>query len=368
MGNNRRQFEDWKAIYFSLTILVNYRIGVNKHMKLETANGKKISFLGIGTYLGHPNDETDQKLEDTLLIALQKGINHIDTAPVYRAERAELVIGNVVEKFGNRGDLFLASKVGYLPFERVIPKDHDRYFKERFIDSGIIIKNDLINQNQCFDPRYIDWQVRESIKRMKCGYLDLLYLHNFEVIFNALPKEKVYSIMQLAIKKLIDLYNEGLIKGFGFASWGGFIFKDSNLLLQLNDIYKICEEEKCNQGLVAIQFPFNLRMLDALFNKTQIFGEDKLTILRACDRLNVNSITSAPLMQGHIYDYQLSEGIEKIFHKTISKAKLALLFVKSTPNITGTVVGVKTLEHLEDVIWANEQTNLDKSKYMALLI
>jgi aryl-alcohol dehydrogenase-like predicted oxidoreductase len=202
---------------------------------------------------------------------------------------------------------------------------------------------------------------------MGCDYIDILYLHNFEVLKNNISYENVLIILRSAIKKINDLIKKGLVKKFGLASWGGFIFNDNTLILQLADIIKICEEENCLTHLGAIQFPFNIKMLDAIFNKTQNIGSDKFSILKACEKYSINTITSAPLLQGHIDEYQFPNGIENYFGNDISKARLALLFVKSTPNISSTIVGVKSIAHLEDVIWAKNESILDKTKYMALL-
>src|SRR5207248_2523878 len=43
-----------------------------------------VSSLGIGTYLGKPDDETDQAYTDALIAAAENGINVFDTAINYR--------------------------------------------------------------------------------------------------------------------------------------------------------------------------------------------------------------------------------------------------------------------------------------------
>ena len=45
--------------------------------------GMSVSSIGIGTYLGDPDDETDHAYEGAIKAALRGGINLIDTAVNY---------------------------------------------------------------------------------------------------------------------------------------------------------------------------------------------------------------------------------------------------------------------------------------------
>src|SRR5262249_41064598 len=49
----------------------------------------RVSTLGIGTYLGQPDEITDRKYTDAVLAAVEGGINFIDTAINYRHQRSE---------------------------------------------------------------------------------------------------------------------------------------------------------------------------------------------------------------------------------------------------------------------------------------
>lgn len=58
--------------------------------------GVSASSIGIGTYLGDPDDETDRAYEAAIKAALRGGINLIDTAVNYRFQRSERNIGKAV--------------------------------------------------------------------------------------------------------------------------------------------------------------------------------------------------------------------------------------------------------------------------------
>src|SRR5260370_10556462 len=55
-----------------------------------------VSSIGIGTYLGNPDAETDRGYEEAIKAALRGGINLIDTAVNYRFQRSERNIGKAV--------------------------------------------------------------------------------------------------------------------------------------------------------------------------------------------------------------------------------------------------------------------------------
>ena len=48
-----------------------------------------LSSLGIGTYLGQPDDKTDAGYAASVISAVENGINVIDTAINYRFQRSE---------------------------------------------------------------------------------------------------------------------------------------------------------------------------------------------------------------------------------------------------------------------------------------
>ena len=54
-----------------------------------------VSSLGLGTYLGQGDPETDAGYRAALLAALRGGLNLIDTAINYRAQRSERVIERI---------------------------------------------------------------------------------------------------------------------------------------------------------------------------------------------------------------------------------------------------------------------------------
>ena len=64
-------------------------------------HGLTLSSIGIGTYLGNPDEETDQDYADAVVRAVQLGANVIDTAANYRFQRSERSIGRALQTLAN---------------------------------------------------------------------------------------------------------------------------------------------------------------------------------------------------------------------------------------------------------------------------
>ena len=98
--------------------------------------GLSVSSVGIGTYLGEPDDETDQAYAQSIRSALLGGINLIDTAVNYRFQRGERTIGKVLGELVAAGELrreevVVATKGGYVTFDGTMPPNPRAWFEQR---------------------------------------------------------------------------------------------------------------------------------------------------------------------------------------------------------------------------------------------
>ena len=62
-----------------------------------------VSSLGIGTYLGNPDENTDRGYTAAIVEAAQNGINVIDAAINYRFQRSERSIGAALTELNAAG-------------------------------------------------------------------------------------------------------------------------------------------------------------------------------------------------------------------------------------------------------------------------
>src|SRR6266850_373858 len=65
-----------------------------------------LSSMGIGTYLGDANNETDARYTSAVSHAVELGANVIDTAANYRFQRSEHSIGEALRVLTDEGDFF----------------------------------------------------------------------------------------------------------------------------------------------------------------------------------------------------------------------------------------------------------------------
>ena len=64
-----------------------------------------LSNIGIGTYLGNPDLETDNQQKTAIKQSILQGVNVIDTAINYRAQKSERTIGKAVSELIEEGKI-----------------------------------------------------------------------------------------------------------------------------------------------------------------------------------------------------------------------------------------------------------------------
>src|SRR5687767_8983811 len=90
------------------------------HFRLE--QNLWLSSLGVGTYLGKPDAETDARYTDAIARAVELGVNVLDTAANYRFQRSERAIGAALAALVGGGtyardEIVICTKGGYIPFD-----------------------------------------------------------------------------------------------------------------------------------------------------------------------------------------------------------------------------------------------------------
>ena len=91
-----------------------------------------LSNIGIGTYLGNPDNQTDELVKNAVKQSVSLGVNVIDTAINYRAQKAERSVGKAIseliqEEKINRNQIFVSSKNGYVTNDADIKEDFMQY-------------------------------------------------------------------------------------------------------------------------------------------------------------------------------------------------------------------------------------------------
>jgi aryl-alcohol dehydrogenase-like predicted oxidoreductase len=311
-----------------------------------------ISSIGMGTYLGKPDDATDQRYTEAALAALANGVNLLDTAINYRFQRSERSIGAAFKTAIDSGrvhrdELLVCTKAGYLTYDSTVPADPRRYFLEEYVDTGVVPREELVGGMHCMAPSYLKNQLERSRRSLGLETIDIFYLHNPEQQLAEVSPDTFYDRLHRAFESLEEEVANGKIRVFGTATWNGY--RQDPSAREYLDLGKIAGIARDVGGEAhhfrAVQLPFNLGMPEAFANANQKMGSKKVSLLAAAQELGIAVIGSATLLQG-----KLAGRLPEFVRETLgcdSDAKAAIQFARSAPGIVAALVGMSRREHVE---------------------
>ncbi len=304
----------------------------------------KLSEIGIGTYLGNPDEKTDNQYYETIKLGIEKGINVIDTAINYRYMKSEQTIGKLLKEI-DRKSIILSTKGGYLSAPANV-EDPRKWLKENLLDTGILSPGDITQTGNVLTTVYIDWSFNKSLENLNTDYIDIYFLHNPEDQLLNFDRQTFYKKLRSVFRLLEGKVKEGKLRYYGLATWNGFRVEENHRqYLNLKDIYDIATDVGGeNHHFRFIQLPYNMVMTEAYTLKNQNINGEKMSTLEAAKKLGIYTYISAPLMQTRILP-QISEEILNTL-KAPSPVLAALQFVRSTEGVGTALVGMSKKEHL----------------------
>jgi aryl-alcohol dehydrogenase-like predicted oxidoreductase len=315
-----------------------------------------LSSVGVGTYLGGPDEETDRAYADAITRAVELGVNVIDTAANYRFQRSERSVGEAISNltaagFG-REELVVCTKGGYLPFDTHPPAGQAgvrSYVEETFVKPGVIELSDIVAGSHCMTPRYLSHQIAQSLRNMSLETLDVYYVHNPETQLQVVAREEFDARLRAAFEQLERERAEGRIRFYGVATWNGFRAKEgTGGHHPLGRMWELAREAGGEQhGFRFVQLPFNLAMPEALVSENQTHEGARTSLLEAAKALGVTVVASASIMQGKVAR-DLPERIREPLGSLSTDAQTAIQFTRSTPGVTTALVGMSRREHVEE--------------------
>ena len=311
-----------------------------------------LSSIGLGTYLGEMDDATDEQSYRTTAQCFAGGINMIDSAINYRAQRSERVLGHVIHDLIQKGSLareeiFISTKGGFLPFDHDDPQDSADYFDQTYIQSGILEAEDIVQGCHAMTPKYLEDQLGRSLRNLNVDTIDLYHLHNPETQLEEISEDTFYTRLTKAFEFLEQKVSENKIKMYGTATWNGYrISSQSKGYLSLKKVIETAERAGGkNHHFKAIQLPYNLGMPEAFTNQNQLRDGETISAIEFARRAGLLVFTSASLLQGRLAK-RLPDKIRSLFPNCPSAAVCAIQFVRSTPGVTTALVGMKSPAHL----------------------
>ncbi len=314
--------------------------------------GLRVSQICLGTMtFGEQNSEAEA--HDQLDLAVERGVNFIDTAELYpvppRGETqglTEQYIGSWLKRRGRRDEVVIATKV-------CGPTDWVPHIRDG---------------QARLDRRNIATALEGSLRRLGTDYVDLYQVHWPERKTNYFGRlgyehqeEESVTPIEETLEVLGDLVREGKVRAIGISNetaWGTMR-------------YLAAAERAGLPRIVSIQNPYSL------LNRTFEIGLAEIAIRERVGLLAYSPLgfgvlsgkylegrrpAGARLTRWERFDrYSNPQGVaatrqyvELARRHALDPAQMALSFVNSRPFLTSNIVGATTLEQLESNLASTE--------------
>ena len=312
----------------------------------ETPDGDlRLSSVGVGTYLGDADDETDEAYVDAVTTAFETGCNVVDTAINYRHQRSERAVGDALrDADARREEVFVATKGGYIPFDGEAPENPSAYIRDEYVETGLVPPDETVQAN-CLAPGFLRSQVRESLENLGVESVDLYYVHNPETHLREASHEELEERLRHAFEALEDEVAAGRVDAYGVATWNGFRVPEArNDHLSMESVVEAARRAGGkDNALSAVQMPYNAKMTSASTVETQTVNGERMTALETADAFDLYAFTSASLMQGTLAE----ERVEGTNHGG-TPAQDAVEYARTTEGVGTALFGTSSVEHAKE--------------------
>lgn len=236
--------------------------------------------------------------------ALDRGVNHLDTADLYDFGLNEEIVGEAIKE--KRNQLILTTKVG-------------NHFNQE--------SNDWF-----WDPSksYIKTEVKESLRRLQTDYIDFYMLHG----------GTLDDPIDETIEAFEELKREGVIRSYGISSIRPNVIREyvkkssiDGVMTQYSLLDRRPEEETLD-----------------LLHKNNISVLARGPLAKGLLSNQAEKIVAIKGKEGYL-DYngtELSEIVNKLTEQTTEVTNLALQYVLKHPVIATAVFGASTIEQVAE--------------------
>jgi aryl-alcohol dehydrogenase-like predicted oxidoreductase len=288
----------------------------------RNAHGLTVSSLGLGTYLGPPNDETDRAYLDAARAAVASGINFFDTAINYRHQRSERALGEALKDVP-RDEFVICTKAGFLTPDAV----------PDFLTSA-----DVVGRMHSMAPDFLADQIERSRANLGLDAIDVFYLHNPETQLAHVSRPEFDKRLRAAFTRLEQLVAEGQIRYYGTATWDGYRQPNQLNLARVASLAK--EAGGTDHHFRFVQLPFNLGMVEAYTGRPE-------SVLDVAAREGITVVASATLLEGRVLQH-MPDAVAELLPELTTDAQRAIQFTRSTPGIAVALVGMSRAAHVHD--------------------
>ncbi len=278
-----------------------------------------VSRIGLGTWAigGWLWGGTDEKTSiRTIHAALEKGINLIDTAPVYGVGVSEEIVGKAISEYKNREEIVIATKVGLEWKEEKIFRNSS---KQRILK-----------------------EIDDSLKRLKTDYIDIYQVHWPDPL---IPIEETAQAMY-------ELYKEGKIKAIGVSNYSPEqmdVFRQVAPLHTAQPPYNLFERGIEKDVLPYCRKHAIITLMYGSLCRGLLSGRMRLeTKFKGDDLRNIDPKFQSPRYSQYLKAVEL---LDQFAQKNYSKRviHLALRWLLDQPGVSVALWGARRPEQLEPV-------------------
>lgn len=358
--------EQWKA----KVMVVEDRQGRTLHKDhFRAFRGAPVSSIGIGTHRGDESVETDDGYRAALLMAIQSGLNVVDTAINYRKMRAERLVGRVLKELQSLGvpreAVCVCSKGGFVPQDIDDRRPADRYIRDMYLSAGLIGMRQAVRRH-CIASGFIRKSLAQSLENLRLAHIDVYYLHNPERSKIQMKNEDFFKSLRKTFAMLEGAVALGKIGVYGLATWEGLLVDEkAHAHLPLERIVQLAREvggEK--HHLRALQVPFNISNQDALRKQNQSLQGKKDSVLAVAAAYGLYVFTSASVDRGNAsITNELSTRISACC-TDLDPIQTALQFTRSAPGVGTALIGIRLPRYAENALEIGRYPVLGKSAFM----
>ncbi|WP_445240985.1 aldo/keto reductase [Microcoleus vaginatus] len=184
------------------------------------------SSIGIGTYLGEPDEYTDTLVASAVVESVRRGTNLIDSAINYRYQYGERSVGKAIRRLlesgeASRDELIICTKGGVVPHPT---PNHVEWFYQQYVEpnNSTVSMADLAAERYCIHPEYIQDQLNRSLANLGIETIDVYYLHNPEKLLSKVEPDTFYHRLREVFEVFEKAVLAGKIANYGLATWNAF--------------------------------------------------------------------------------------------------------------------------------------------------
>jgi aryl-alcohol dehydrogenase-like predicted oxidoreductase len=299
-------------------------------------SGLLVSELALGTMIFGEDSERSTPAEEAKEIIhryLDAGGNHIDTANVYAGGRSEEIVGEAIQD--RRDEIVLATKVRFPMGDGPNDKGLSRYH--------------IINS------------VEASLRRLQVETIDLLYMHCWDPL----------TPIEESLHAFDDLITEGKVRYIGVSNfkawqvmkalgvsdangWARFIAAQYQYSLVTRDIEPEFSELCLTEGLGIVPWsPLGGGFLTGKYQRDKTpedASEGRIAVMP-------DKAEEAWHRRDTERNWKILEVMNELTERyDATHPQIALAWLLSQPAVASVIIGVRTMEQLEDNLGASDLT------------